>query len=364
MQNPQDAVVDGEGEVFLPLIGLAPGGEKTGPTDPDIEKPKPTKPTEPKVGLGAFRDWAKAVGQRYGNPEYGQALEAVFQPLVEGLPPTKPGPPLAVTAELQMRPRLKEDQFHTLFSFERLKAKYPELGTNRDLETGLFNLEIEGWRNRIKGAQWSGLPYLGGVTSPNYEVGFVIENQGTEPLNYYLVAHDAYGILQYIAPKNVTEPEPGYTFGPEKLEPKARLRLPEDLLVGKDRLTQGWPIEFEADQQFFLIVTRQPWPALINALTGASRLGFAEYLKLQRQRAGGSQPAPLGGELPLPKAGLRAVGKVVQFAPKPREDSAAKARPETPEVHTRTDGNCLVFAWHLQVLPAERLRPELVKIGD
>lgn len=366
VQNPQDLSPE-EGEVYLPLStrrSRRDAGEEA-PVEPDPNPQPAGEPTpDPVVEVAVpttqsdFARWAAAVGNRYSSPAYGASLRRVFELLNTGQPGGEPAT-LQVEAELERRPIIHSTVANQGFPPAELARSYGNLSAD---PSERLQLAVEDWRSKNAGWNWSPMPSRNGVVSPNYEIHFRLANRGTAPLTYYLISHDADGILQWIAPANDSAPTPDYTFGTAPLAPQQPQILPSARAVAGRTLTEGWPIISVADQQFYLVVTPRPWPELEAALRSASREGFrlAQLAEEKKLPAG----TPLTLDLPAPTTGTRAVGPVQKLvatpmAPPPAAASAG-APPvalEAPAVLNRTQGRVLVLSWHLKVVPPERMQP-------
>jgi hypothetical protein len=298
------------------------------------------------------------VGQKYQSADYGDSLQALFQILENGVPQgvTNPGK-LALTAELLRRPIITAKEVLRFFPDYIVREKYPQVQTNKAALNLARLWELERYRQNTVGAGWKPMLHQGDVISPNYEYRFEVNNRCETPLYYYLIAHDGAGIVQWISPKNATagqeNPRSPFTFGQSPLAVGTKpLTLPENREFEGHAISYGWPAEGAADQQFFLVVTPAPWKELEAALTKASTLGFQLYKTASSQ---GQTLTPVSGAIPSLKLGLRAVGSSEQMLDL---DEATPTVAEAPGIITRTDGNLLVYSWHVKMVSAEQMHPE------
>jgi hypothetical protein len=351
IQNPQQSNPE-EGEVYLPL-GVRRQDAAPANNAPSAEAP--AAPTPEQVHR-SFSEWANAVGKRYGNPGYGAALEKVFELLNAGRPAGRAGV-IEIQAELECRYLVTSKTANQSFSFADLQRTYGSLSDDPNIR---LQLAVEDWRQKTAGADWFVMPQLDGLISPNYELQFRLRNTGKVPLHYYVIGHDAAGVLQWLAPANDSAPEAGYTAGSNPLAPGSEQIVPEVRRVAGRLLGEGWPVISGMDQQFFVVATLAPWPEFETALRTASRTGFELAQRIEKHDP---LPAtPLESSLPMPASGTRAVGKtqkLIADVPASAPESST-ANPSPPVVVTRAEGTVLVQIWQVKALPAERMKPEFV----
>ncbi len=341
-------------KTFVPKPPLLPAPAAT----PVITGPEGTPPTPIVAGpppnpnadrLAEWEKWAKSAGAMYRDEAYGEALVAALRLLLLEAPP----PPaadaasLAVRCDLFHRPRLADASILQLFPRDAVLAKYPGDDTPAKLSFRRLWL-AEQWRREHAGAGWTPLRFVGDKVSPHYEYRFYLDNAGTAPVYYYLVALDAAGICQWLAPANAGSKPEVYSFGESPLAPKSGLALPRDATQPGMTVTYGWPVETVADQQFLLIVSATRWEKLETALAAASRRG------LELLEANSARLRPLG--VALPTALTRAVGMVRLDV---SEDRPAAVAAGTPTMITRNQNGLMLLSWHLQVVPPDQLRPTL-----
>lgn len=355
VQVPQQARQLGEGWPYLPLFPqeIPQANVQQVVVNAPPPEPKP-RPVDTEL-LAAIEDWSARTGEKYNSPEYANALKDVLTILAKDSPPRlEDAPPIVAEAQLLARP-----QFNFITSL--LRAQNIEYD-----ESGLGQVDLlrqrEQWRNQIDGAQWRTLPFNDGRADEVEEYAMVLANHGSQPLNYYIIALDEAGILQWIAPSNDTWGN-GFGFGTPVLAPGAELTIPGTIEVDGQQILFGMPAQGDLDQRFMTVFTQQPWPALEAALTKASSLSAQVY---------NANPAqvknPVGTRLAKPSVAVRALG-AAQFTPgtgtTEKSGAAAEAPTSTPAnipaaTSAATSGPFMQMTWSVAVLPVDEIEASLV----
>lgn len=371
LQNPQFEFPSGSGHVFLPIRPPAPSTPDVTPTAPRVtETPLPPTPTPTPAptpsSQSRYGDWAKAVGDHYSAEYFGEQLERVLNFVYEEIPPVPAGnyEAMVASAEVLARPRITAEIWAEIQKAESFR---PSGNTEVEMERDIVQFREE-WRT-ANGANFKLLDKTGAKLSPNYEVIFRVANHGDEPLYCYLIALDAAGVLQWIAPQNDTWRDPHTGGNPSSgkgyLEPGEYYQFPEpDPRNGNPRVN---PIVTEMDQYLFFVLTRQPWKELEDALRPACRESFHLY-----QRYGPTTASrPVTGAKIDTGIRTRALGSTYStsvrvsdesFAPGSQRPGAAMQNVDPSkelDYATRTESHFLVSTWFIEILPADVLVPVL-----
>lgn len=368
IQVPQMARKEGEGLPYLPIDPEAaaafrkqfpeddsgPWPMTPGSLQRDLSEKEPTDTASPPAGSRpGWEEWTRQVGEKYRSPEYAQALQDLLLFLEEGKPSfPDTSSPLRINASVYARP-----QFSVVEKLLR-NAQLP--WSNADLSPGELLSTQELLRDRIRGANWRELPYVGATVTVTDEYSLRILNLGQERLVAYLIALDAAGILQWLSPSlPVNETWQGYAFGEAALAAGQAAYFPLAQEWNGQPIPIGSPVETAVDQRFILICCPQRWDQLERLLHKASSLAETIFH---------TQPhlAAQALNAPMQSGGVRAVGRA-KFVPMDGQ-SRAKNAPSLPLTAVcNIEGKLFIQQWNIQVLANSQkvfvdLREELAAV--
>jgi hypothetical protein len=364
LQTPQQLLRAGSGMVFVPVVNVpaAPTQAPTPIVTQAIPTPQPTAvptqvptavppgktpaPTQRPVGTPArevdrWKPWCDMVSKHWNAPDYGPKLFKLFEHIYEKDPPRSgQESEIMVSAEVLARPIVTTETWSRIERAERWNLNYNnpcKVFTNR-----------ESWRQRF-GLSWEPLPYRGATLSENYEYSFRIANSGRERLFYYLIAVDQAGTVQWVAPENETWVDGGdnYSSGRSPLTPQDALyQFPP--LDPVTCASAGQPVVGTMDQYFFMVVTRERWMELEEALRAASARSFDLY-----RTNPAAANTPVGAQTQSVPIKTRAVGKVSYEKIQPTAQNGQL------DTMARTKSNFLIFMWKIDIVPPAEKQPAL-----
>lgn len=330
-QHPLEGYLSaGEGWVYLP-VGTNATTTAAGPVT-----------AAPQAGEA----WASRVGIRLGSAEYGDVVGRLLRLLEQGEPSGATGQQVSFSAELRRRPRLTDGLLRRI--------------APADLPVPLRYEKLQRWREAHPGADWEPVAYADAQLSLNHEVELKLVNQGTTPLHFYILALDADGIVQWLAPRNDSWPDAGevrMTHGESPLPPGGgTLRIPgrpPDYHGDDATVAAGLPFETGADLTLWLVASAVGWPEFERVLGAASRQGHALSRSLTGEK-------PLPTELPFgpegPRGAWRGEGQLELAGATERDGGRVY-------VHAPARG-VSVLTWRLRVLPSNVLVPILAGSMD